>query len=463
MKRRLSILLPFLLLLSAAYQVHRVAASAALAESIQPAQLRSDLAFLRDAVARRHPRFHDNPMDPELLQRFAEVEAGIQAPMSQAEAYRHFARLNPAFRDAHTLLMPILGDAPDPDRGLFPFRVRLDPRGTLHVRDSWVRAGDGMRLDAGVRIVSINAVATADLLDELAAYGHGETRELQRYMLTVMFPKWLSAVRGWRNEFEVEVEIEAGQRRVRMARDDVWSPLASQAPSFLPILDLQDDGIAWLRLPTFNVEKAVGPFREAVDAAFGRIRSSRTRALIIDVRGNTGGQSGAGAYVIRYLIDRPISQVSRARERVNEDNRGLFGYRGRVGELREMDVSRDEKIEPVPAAMRFDGTVVLLIDAMTYSAGILFATALQDHSIAIVIGQPTGGNANQTGNMEPVYLPHSRLLAHIPARVFVRPSGDQSVAPVIPDIVVDPALPGPDPVLATAVSYLMKARRGAGS
>ena len=128
--------------------------------------------------------------------------------------------------------------------------------------------------------------------------------------------------------------------------------------------------------------------------------------------------------------------MSRARERLNEDNRGLFGYKGRAGEMREMDLSRDGLIQPAPAAQRFCGRVVLLIDAMTYSAGILFATTLQDHGLATLIGEPTGGHANQTGNMEPVRLPHSGLVAYLPARIFVRPSGQAGAEPVRPDIAI---------------------------
>ncbi len=36
-----------------------------------------------------------------------------------------------------------------------------------------------------------------------------------------------------------------------------------------------------------------------------------------------------------------------------------------------------------------------------YTAAILFASTLQDHGLAPLVGRPTGGHANQTGNMMP--------------------------------------------------------------
>lgn len=461
MPQALAVLIVVLVLIAAGHQVHWVAsASAPVVGAFSPAQLREDLVFLRDAVARRHPRFHQAPLSTELLDYFAEIEAELHTPMTRSEAYRHFARLNPAFRDAHTLLMPTFGDSDDSSAPkLFPFGLRLDPTGSLRLRAAWVRQGDGARLAAGTRIESINGVASAELLQALAAYGHGETSALQLHMLTVMFPHWLSAVRGWVDEFELGFIANGALQTLRVMRDDVWSPESAAASSLLPSLCMLDEGIALLRLPTFDVDEAVEAYQSAIDAAFAQMKTARADALIIDVRGNTGGQSDAGAYVIRYLIDAPVNQVSRARERLNEDNRGLFAYRGRIGEMHEMDLSRDERIEPRDAATRFDGPIVLLIDAMTYSAGILFATALQDHRIATLVGQPTGGYANQTGNMEPIHLPHTRLLAYIPAREFIRPSGDVRVGPVIPDIVVDPLLPGSDPTLAVAIEHARAATK----
>lgn len=430
------------------------------AEVFAPERLREDLAFLREAVVRRHPRFHDQQPDAAFEQAFTEVGQALGAPMTRAEAFRELARLNPTFRDAHTLLMPTFatgagaaGAAP------FPIAVRLDGSGALLVDGDWVESGSGQRLASGTPIRAINGEDSDRLLADLSRYGHGETAALRRHMLTVMFPDWLAAVRGWTGAFRMTLAEPDGRlRSLAITPSDRWAPAQARHDPDLPSLRELGDGIALLRLPTFDVDDDPRRYRAAVAAAFAALRQRGTKALILDVRGNTGGQSEAGAEVVRYLTDRPINQVSRARERLNDDNRGLFGYKGRAGAMREMDLSRDGLIEPAPAAQRFRGKVVLLIDAMTYSAAILFATTLQDHGLAVVVGQATGGYANQTGNMEPVRLPNTGLTAYIPSRVFVRPSGDLRAVPVVPDVTTEPAGRDADHALAAALALLHASR-----
>lgn len=438
MSRPVIALLALALVLPLAGACHRVTDSQPRADArYAPEQLRADLAVLRDAVLRRHPRHHAVAPDVELVAAFETAQQALATPMTRAEAFRVLARVNPAYRDAHTVLMPTFATEAAQGAAQFPIAVRLGPTGELRVRGTWASALRREQLADGTRIVSINGENVDALLEDLAQYGHGETAALRRHLLTLMFGDWLAAVREWRGEFVLAVESGGSARNVTIGAADDWQALQPDAARDLPRLEDLGAGVALLRLPTFDVDDDPAGFRAAVDRAFAALRRTRAAGLIVDVRGNTGGQSDAGAHVIRYLANRPVNQVSRARERLHDGNRGPFGWKGRVGEIRELDLARDGVIEPAPEAQRFRGPAVVLIDAMTYSAAILFATTLQDHGLATVVGQPTGGHANQTGNMEPVTLPNTRLLAYVPAREFVRPSGDTRVGPVMPDVVVE--------------------------
>jgi len=74
-----------------------------------------------------------------------------------------------------------------------------------------------------------------------------------------------------------------------------------------------------------------------------------------------------------------------------------------------------------------------LISPITYSSGIVFATTLKDNGFAILIGQQTGGNANQTAQGNLFNLPNSQLRAYIITRMLVRPSGTTTSGGVKPD------------------------------
>ncbi|MEG3192768.1 S41 family peptidase [Lysobacter sp. D1-1-M9] len=422
--------------------------------SYTPEQLREDLDHLEQAVAQRHPRFHDRVPDAALTRAFGEAREALDVPMSRAEAFRVLAQVNPAFADAHTLLMPTFALEALASGGGFPLNIRIRHDGALVVAGNWQRENGAERLAEGILIRSINGETTDALLEDLSRYGHGETAALRQHMLAALFPHWLAAIRGWTDDFRLEVEQDGVLRQLQIVAGDQWAEVDAAAMPDRPTLRDLGDGIALMRLPTFDVDDDPDAYRTAVESLFGALRQGGATGLVLDVRGNTGGQSDAGAQVIRYLIDRPVNQVSRARERLNEANRGILGYKGKVGQMREMDLSRDGLIKPARATERFDGEVVVLIDAMTYSAGILFATTLQDHQLATVIGQPTGGHANQTGNMEQVHLPNTGLMAYIPARIFVRPNGESGTSPVIPDLIVKPAVGDGDPFLGAAVKYL---------
>lgn len=435
------------------------------ADNIPVQQLRDDLHDLRLGVLQRHPRYHGRTaLEPALEAAFDQVRAGLTGPLPRAVAWRHLARLNPLYRDAHTLLMPWPeGEAPDATSALFPFGIDLAPDGQLRLRSQWRRSADGLELPGRAAVRAINGVGASALLAQLEPYSHGETAALRRHMLTLMLPQWLHAVLGWRERFQLDLADEAGAAlAVQLLPGDRWTPV--RPPPTMPTWRVIAADTGVLRVPSFDVDEDPAAFATAVADAFRGLRAHRIGRLVIDVRGNTGGQSEAGAQVLRHLVDRPVQQVSRAHERLNADNNGWFGWRGAPGTVRAFDLGRDGVVAPAPEAERFRGHVAVLIDEMTYSAAILFVTAVQDLGRGVLVGRPTGGFANQTGNMLPLRLRHTGLTCFIPSRVFVRPSGDLREVQVQPDLATTDADGGSreDPTLERAVRWLAS-RTGQGA
>lgn len=424
------------------------------------AALREDLARWRRAVLQRHPRWHGQArLDPALEAAFEQAAASITQPMPSREAFAVLSRVNPALRDGHTLLMPWLsGEAPDDAlrQRQFPMGVDLAADGTLRLRSGWRRNGGGVELAAGSVLAVVNGRPVPALLRELEQHSHGETATLRRHMLTLMWPQWLHAVLGWQDHFDIVLESPEGRSLAqRIVADGGWQPL--RQPPSLPVLRWLEPGTACLHVPTLDVDEDPSGFAAAVRRAFAALRQERAGRLVIDLRGNTGGQSEAGAQILRPLIERPVAQVSRARERLNEDNNGWFGWRGEPGSMREFDLTREGLVQPAPEAERWRGRTAALVDELSYSATLLLATSLQDHRLATLIGRPSGGHANQTGNMMPLRLPASGFTAFIATREFVRPSGEARIGPLVPDIVVPEAAGPGDAVLERARAWLAQA------
>ena len=143
-----------------------------------------------------------------------------------------------------------------------------------------------------------------------------------------------------------------------------------------------------------------------------------------------GGNTDTVAYLSRYLADEPFRLVSSMKEKLNEDNRGWFNYKGEVGDILSKDWNDYE--QPMKPGTRFEGDVYLLTSAVSYSSAIVLATTLKDNDFATLVGETTGGFANQTAQGNLFNLPNSELRAYIATRLLVRPSGDTSRTGVVP-------------------------------
>lgn len=424
-------------------------------KTFTPEDLKEDLQFLVATLEKRHINFYERANRDSIDSLLRSLESTLVEPMNRTQFFKTVGKLNPYFNDAHCLVFPLRAEADrDVEQGhkLFPFHVVLNQSGELYPERSYQRQQDNTALDKNDRIDAINGVATADLLDTIETYSHGETQLLRRHMTTLLFRDWLYTLFGWKDDFSIAL---ANGQVLEISARDQWESLENNVVQYNRFEMLGDVG--YLRLASFDVDEHEAAYRDFIEDTFKKLVSAGSQKLIIDVRGNTGGQSDAGALVLQYLVDKPVNMVSKAFERIHEGNKGWFGYRGSVGELKEMDMTKDELIKPVSPDLRYRGKVVVLMDEMVYSAGILFITTVQDHKIGTLVGRPTGGYANQTGNIEAFFLPNTQLTVYAPARNFVRPNGDAFIHPVKPDtllLVPDSLLSAGDYILEKALTII---------
>jgi C-terminal processing protease CtpA/Prc len=126
--------------------------------------------------------------------------------------------------------------------------------------------------------------------------------------------------------------------------------------------------------------------REEFDKAFESI--SKTKALIVDIRGNGGGNSGNSEYILRHLTDKQIVSSSWKSPLYIP----AFASWGR--ELEEYS-SKGNVINPIVGKEAYTRPIVLLVDAGTFSAAEDFAVMFMGIRRGEVVGTPTGGS---TGN-----------------------------------------------------------------
>lgn len=158
---------------------------------------------------------------------------------------------------------------------------------------------------------------------------------------------------------EIEIASAMGLLSTQTIQLPIPVPTVLEASILSP-----KDGIGYIRLAGLRE-----PTPDDVDLAILELRNQGMRALILDLRGNTGGRFSAGVQLAQRFIPSGIIATTQ----------------GQAAEFANRVFSSDSGM----AAL--DIPLVLLIDTKTMSAAEIVAGALKDHGRATLVGMPTFG------------------------------------------------------------------------
>ena len=209
-------------------------------------------------------------------------------------------------------------------------------------------------------------------------------------------------------------------------------------------LNITKDNIAHLKINDFENEK----YKEIFDSLYVKILP--TKALIIDLRNNGGGDSGQGFYILSHLIER---NAYGAKSKTKQYIPTL-----RAWEQPEMWMEfSPDVIKPIEGKQKYLKPVVLLTGAKTYSAAEDLTVAFDVAKRGIKIGQATGGSTGQ-----PLFFDLTKNgFARICTKKDTYPDGKEFIGIGIkPDIEVKETVLSiqehKDPALEKAIEQLTK-------
>src|SRR5690606_38763211 len=127
-------------------------------------------------------------------------------------------------------------------------------------------------------------------------------------------------------------------------------------------------------------------FNAFVDAFFNEVAARQIPNVILDVRGNGGGDPYCGAYLFRKLIDRALPYFT-------------------------SDTAFYPDLKPAlaPASNAFHGALYVLVDGGCFSTTGHFVSLLRYHGIGRFIGEETGGSFACTSNLLSTTLGRTHL------------------------------------------------------
>ena len=223
-----------------------------------------------------------------------------------------------------------------------------------------------------------------------------------------------------------------------ISNNDWWNKINSNnspAKKLLNLKVLDNSGIAVLDIRKFvsqEINEAYGSFQQFMDSAFKVIKEKNLQNLIIDLRGNGGGN--IADELIPYLITHQIQfykTIDAPKTRysfLEHTDNGIFfneanvnkwnKYRNENGRY-DLLGSRNENINPSPLV--YNGNLCILIDGNSFSATAQLASILHDQKRAMFFGEETGGSylGSSSGDYINLTLPHSQIKVTIPIRNYI--------------------------------------------
>jgi carboxyl-terminal processing protease len=210
-----------------------------------------------------------------------------------------------------------------------------------------------------------------------------------------------------------------------------------------PSVMVRPDRVAVLRIPTFLVQN----LGEQVEALLHEAKAQNARALILDLRDNTGGLATEYVHVVGNFFDDPGRTF---------DSRSILGKRGL--QFRQGQVLTGPFEAVVANPNRWMKPVLVLVNARSASASEFTAHDLQRYAKAIVIGESTYGVGNTVTTTFALEDGSGLLITLAKA---LHPDGSPYPERIVPDISIVDDLEainqtGRDAVLERALEVLAK-------
>ncbi|MDP9106723.1 MAG: S41 family peptidase [Candidatus Eremiobacteraeota bacterium] len=289
----------------------------------------------------------------------------------------------------------------------------------------------------------------------------GQTDELRRRLTSLRFV--LFALLGGAERYRVAFVTPQGTRGARTVvaapravLDVVAASVAPPEPDYA--IRVVDD----VAVLDYRACRDLARFEAFLHKAVPRIRGSR--ALIVDIRENRGGDSELNDRLWRLFARHPFRQVASSLAKVSARAKRTFGrprFEAIYGEgtWRLPDGTswyRSEAfIEPAPAAERLRVPVFLLIGPGTMSSAFGCAVAAKEFGIARLVGEPTAEPIVTTGEVLALRCARSGLAYNVTTKLYFGSDHGTSIVGVQPDVLVPTSSAdlraGRDPVFERAM------------
>jgi peptidase S41-like protein len=432
-------------------------------KTFEPRALQEDFEIARKSLEESQSGLYRYSKKPDLNRIFGEAEKSIDHPMDFYGFYRMMMPTIATIKCGHTTIDLPADIREELERQQrLPFDIKVLDSKAYVFRDYM----NGGAL-AGKEIESINGLPVARILSTMhaAVSKDGDIQSSRQREISNTFGENLITLLGLKAPYELvlkdprnnnpETVQIAGLRHAELVKlSKMLYPKDQPGKDFADLKFLDDGQIANMTYSEFgtNVDEGAAFMKRA----FETIHSKGSRALILDVRENSGGEGELGELLFSYFVSTPFHYYD---DIIVNKWQGSFPFTAKytdphrdlqipegVAELRSDGRSHMTLTgEPLlglqqPRKPTFTGRLYVLINGGSFSTTAEFLSVLDSHHRATFIGEESGGGyyGNTSGSAARIVLPNTKLVVYIPAMDgYLAVSGDHEAARgVIPDFPV---------------------------
>jgi hypothetical protein len=450
--------------------------------------LKEDLKILWDMLEEGHGGFDRYTPAAVLKKSFDEAMNGLTGPLTELDFYLRLLPLVAEVKDGHTRaqLSPPAGAFLDDQPIDVPVGLRFLGGKAYIFRN----LSSDASIKEGSELLAINGMPMGEILLRLLPLIPNDagiqTRKLRQLEFPAVFGRLFALRFGRPDSYTLRLRPLQSQE-IRKATvpgikgKDVVRIMSERYPDAakrLPLYELSFRGTtAVLTIRGFgdDPEKGSRPYPEFLNAAFRTLEEKGTPNLIIDLRGNGGGQDAYGKLLFAHVMDRPFLYYWALETK--KDRYDLFRFTNEtakdVEELAKplkknargwFDVLDHPNIGlQKPEDPRFAGRIAILIDGLSFSATGETTSLFHFHKKAVFFGEECGSGyyGNTSGFIVMATLPNTRIQVRIPLVLYTMAvDGYPKDRGIVPDHLVSPTiedlLAGRDPVMERALRFLEK-------
>jgi hypothetical protein len=416
--------------------------------------LQQDFIILRKALEEGHAGLYRYTKKKEMNATFDRVQRMIDRDMTASEFYAIVTILSDAIKCGHTqFVLPreLRTDLETTGKQL-PLKVKFIS-GKAYV----IASADG-KVTSGAELLSINSKPIVKIAQAIMRHlpGDGDIKTGKFRSLSAKFSWYYYLFVEQTDSFAIAYLNPSRQRctatLAALTEKDLANVLAKNntAPAINDDKPWRYEVMSVPYVARLKVETFAPPddgidgqtFAQFLESSFKKIEDDKVDNLIIDFRGNDGGEN-YGPVLYSHIADSDfevfasvdastnqlpfISQYSK----IGPDFRSKFagqllpenGGRYRASEKSEYFVSTQH-----PVKNSYRGKVWILIDGETFSSATVFCSLAKSHRRGLFVGEETGGayRGFNAGELIVITLPASQLKVVIPLLCFTIATGPVS-------------------------------------